>query len=446
VRYITPTTEDQTNLAFHKFEVFFAEELLKKIFSFESEVGLRLTSRENSRLEFKESFSLGSSDSYSKTGAAFANAQGGYIVFGVKDSPRELVGLQSNNFETFDSAKFTQALNERFSPEIEWESHVCEIRGLKTGLIYFAESARKPVMCTRDSGVLKQGAIFYRYRGQSQTIRYPELRRILDEEKSQERDLWFKQLRKIAEIGVGHVGILDLHSGEVSGSKGKFFISDDLLPKLQFLREGHFVQNDGAPALRLIGDVQSVEGPVLHSAVRVPTALREPEIIGAFIKRESVLSPTDYIKSICFEQSQYFPIYFFIHQTNQSVEETIDVLSALEVRGQNRDKVVSRLRMEKEGLSIGVLKGSGAAATERRVLLEKVREKTVKDEDIWSLPIRFFEALTHTDSENFSETHIFDLLMDHVLPKLNQLKGLPLSAFRKALSHLDIIFYRSKIS
>jgi predicted HTH transcriptional regulator len=157
----------------------FADEALDRIFSFESAISDRLISRENSRLEFKESFNLGSADEYAKTAAAFANTQGGYIVFGVKDSPRQVVGLNTNNFETFDAAKLTNALNERFAPEIHWESHIRWERRSKVGQLFISEAVQKPVVCTRNGGCLQQGAIYYRYRGRSQAIRYPEIRRAL---------------------------------------------------------------------------------------------------------------------------------------------------------------------------------------------------------------------------------------------------------------------------
>ena len=147
-----------TSSGFH-----FSEEALGRIFSFESSGSDRLISRENSRLEFKESFNLGSADEYAKTAAAFANTQGGYIVFGVRDSPRQVIGLKSANFETFDTARLTNALNERFAPEIHWESYVHSECGHKIGLIFFSEATQKPAVCTRTGGCLQQGAIYYRY-------------------------------------------------------------------------------------------------------------------------------------------------------------------------------------------------------------------------------------------------------------------------------------------
>jgi hypothetical protein len=423
----------------------FSEDALGRIFSFESTGGDRLISRENSRLEFKESFNLGSADEYAKTAAAFANTQGGYIVFGVKDSPRQVVGLKSNNFETFDAAKLTGALNERFAPEIHWEIHVATIRGFKVGLLFFAEVPQKPVVCMRNSGCLQQGAIYYRYRGRSEAIRYPELRKILDQERARERDLWMKQLRKISDVGVENVALLNLKSGEVSGSTGKFYVSEELLPKLQFIREGHFVEDQGAPTLRLLGDLQASEGPVIQATIQIPTPIRESQIIKAFIDREAVLSPVEYLKAICFEQSYYFPIYFFIQQTTETIDGMIDLLKSLDVRGTTRDKLIGRLKMTDERLTIGTLSGASTAAAERRTMIEQLRTKCVAAESVAEQPVRFFEALTHIDSSLFDQEYIFGLMNQLVLPKSQKMSGITRTYFRKALCHLDLTWYKPRL-
>ena len=424
----------------------FAESELDKIFSFESATSSRLISRENSRLEFKETFNLGSADEYAKAAAAFANAQGGYIVFGVKDAPRQLVGLKSDNFDTFDSAKLTNALNERFSPEIRWETHVSVVRSLRIGILYFAEASQKPVVCTKNSGCLQQGAIYYRYRGRSEAIRYPELRRLLDDEKARERNLWMRQLRRISEVGVDNVAILNLQSGEVSGARGRFHISEELLPKLQFIREGQFVKSEGAMTLRLLGDLQSTEGMVIHSTVEVPTPIRESQVIAAFLRRESVLSPTEYLKAICFEQSYFLPVYFFIQQTTETISEIVDLLRGLEVRGNVRKKLIERLQQPEEDLAIGKMTSPNEAAIERQLILNQLKTKSFPPETISGSRMRFFEALTHTNAKDFDQDYIFGLLTNHVLPSLSQLNGLGRTAFRKALCHLDLVWYKATLS
>jgi hypothetical protein len=424
----------------------FSRNELGRILSFESSTSDHLISRENSRLEFKESFNLGSADEYAKTAAAFANAQGGYIVFGVKDSPRQVVGLKTNNFENFDIAKMTNALNERFAPEIHWEIRTRKVRGVKIGIIYFSEATQKPVVCTRTGGCLQEGAIYYRYRGRSEAIRYSELRRILDDERTRERNLWLKQLRKIGEVGMDNIAILNLQSGEVSGASGKFYISEDLLPKLQFIREGHFVESQGAPALRLLGDLQATERPVIQSTVHIPTPIREQQIISAFLKREVVLSPTEYLKAICFEQSYLFPVYFFIQQTKETIEDTIGLLKSLDVRGVVRDKLIERLQMPQERMAIGNLTSSHIAAGERLTIVNQLRSKSLDPKVIDNQPRRFFEALTHIDTAEFNQDYIFEILTKHIEPRLSTIGGLTRTYFRKALCHLDLIWYKSNVT
>ena len=115
---------------------FINSEDYKKIFSFHSSVPDRIIARESSVLEFKQSFNWASKDEYAKSMAAFANNRGGYIIFGIKDQPRELAGLQSNNFETTDEAKITTYLNDVFSPELIFEKFVVEVKSKNIGILY----------------------------------------------------------------------------------------------------------------------------------------------------------------------------------------------------------------------------------------------------------------------------------------------------------------------
>ncbi len=81
---------------------------LKKILRFSASTGIKVTSREGTSLEFKESFNWNSKDKYGKSIAAFANNRGGLLVFGISDRPREILGLKTTNFEELDEAIITQ--------------------------------------------------------------------------------------------------------------------------------------------------------------------------------------------------------------------------------------------------------------------------------------------------------------------------------------------------
>jgi hypothetical protein len=152
-----------------------------------------------------------------------------------------LEGLQKSSFDELDPEKVTDFFNEYFAPEIEWYMHIHEFQGRQFGLLYIAESRNKPIVCTKtagDSKDIKEGEIYYRYRGRSQVIRYPELRDIIDSRRREEQQLWLKHLKQIARVGVREAGIFDLNSGEVSGASGTFVIDESLLDQLKFIKEG----------------------------------------------------------------------------------------------------------------------------------------------------------------------------------------------------------------
>jgi predicted HTH transcriptional regulator len=68
----------------------------------------RIYGREGKSIEYKQSYNHGSMAQYFKTMASFANADGGYIIFGIGDSPREFLGLKENSKIKFDSLKIEE--------------------------------------------------------------------------------------------------------------------------------------------------------------------------------------------------------------------------------------------------------------------------------------------------------------------------------------------------
>jgi len=229
----------------------------KKIFSFHNSIPNRIIARESGWLEFKESFNWLSKDKYAKSIAAFANNKGGYLVFGVKNLPRELVGLQSNNFEETDEAKITGYLNSILSPEIEYEKFVVSIKNKSVGILSISQARVKPVICIKNDGELRESDIYYRYNAKSERMKYPELKGLLDRVKEDERKSWMEHLEKISKVGSVNTAILNMINGEISGQGGTLVIDKKLISKLKFIKEGDF-QKKGRPVLKLIGDVKPV--------------------------------------------------------------------------------------------------------------------------------------------------------------------------------------------
>jgi len=229
-----------------------------------------LKSRESSWLEFKESFNLGQLADYLKAIASFANAKGGFIVFGVKDSPRLPIGIDRARFEEIRQERITTYLNEYLAPEIIWDIGGIETNNLFFGYIHIEECVDKPVICKKSyGGTLRDGDIYYRYRGQSRLVSYPELKKIQDDIRHRERDLWMGHIERIAKIGPKNVAFLDLFEGAIKSGKSdaKLIIDPNLLSSLKqqvkFIEEGSFVERDGAPTLKVVGQIIQSDGIVV---------------------------------------------------------------------------------------------------------------------------------------------------------------------------------------
>ena len=230
---------------------------LQKIFATLDPKTLRLSSRESSTVEFKESFNWGSKDKYAKAMAAFANNRGGCLLFGVTNTPRHLVGLTGTGFDTLYEANVTGYLNSIFSPAIRYEKFSAVVNGKKVGVIRIEAHDDGPVVAIKNDGDIKEAEIYYRYNARNDKIKYPELKTFFELTKERERKNWMDLFQRVSKIGPGNTGILDIVEGTIEGGKGTLLIDAGLLPKLRFIKEGSFTEK-GRPVLKLIGDVRPV--------------------------------------------------------------------------------------------------------------------------------------------------------------------------------------------
>lgn len=398
----------------------------------------RLTSRENSRLEYKERFNWGSRAKYGKTLAAFANNAGGFIVFGVQDSPRHLVGVNEETFDALNPADVSAYFNSAYAPELQWELFTTHVSGVRLGVLYVASAADRPVVSLRNDHRegIREADIFYRYRGRSERIRYQQLQRLLLERQQRERDSWMNLLSKVGRIGVENVGVLDFVGGQLSGPGGHLLVSSELLDKVQFIRKGHFaeVNEPGAPTLRLIGDVQAIPphalGPV--RTVPQPLVIGEREIMLGFLRQERPEAPVEYIRQACRESSQYMPIYHFSRCAGLGLERLRELVLA---EPRRRNRLLSRVEGGTRVAPVGAFDARTPPALERRELFEIV---TMGDVD--SLQgrdrTRLFEAITHFTPRQVP-THLLSFLAELVENELDTMTSNVRTVCRKAIAHLD---------
>lgn len=73
---------------------------------------------ENSSIDFKEKVELNKPKSWLKSVSAFANCNGGILLFGIKDVDRKAVGLENIKRDT---EKITELINEKITPLPRYE-------------------------------------------------------------------------------------------------------------------------------------------------------------------------------------------------------------------------------------------------------------------------------------------------------------------------------------
>lgn len=259
------------------------EDFIKKIIQNVDSEG-RVKARERNDLEYKESFGLNSWAKYAKTMASFANNKGGYIIFGVKDNPRIIVGV-NNAFHNFKQEKFTEALNGLFSPMLDWDTGIVEFGGFSIGYIFTSESEVKPIIALKNesSEKINSGDVFYRYRGRSEKIKYPEMSRIIEERASQEKERVLKLMETIRKSDTTNLGIVNYNSGHFSTPFGTDITVDkklvmQVLKKAKYIKKGSFDETTGIPVLKVTGNIDLAE--------EVPVPDIEPDVQYPYIQKQ----------------------------------------------------------------------------------------------------------------------------------------------------------------
>lgn len=253
----------------------------------------RLHHREGQELEFKEQYNFAGLAEYLRDFAAFANIQGGYLIFGVSDSPRKAEGLNETaaaQFDKIDPEKISGFILNIFSQDISWKHDLVEYNGKKFGYFRIFQSTAKPVIAKKDDGKdqeIRNGDIYYRYGGRTQRIQSAELESIINNRVERTNNSWINLMGKIGRIGPQNAAILDVDAGKIEGHSDQVLVIDnELAKKLTFIKEGSFSEKEGATTLKLIGDVMPVD--------RVEVIKKEKE----HLVRSYPLSATELAKAV----------------------------------------------------------------------------------------------------------------------------------------------------
>jgi hypothetical protein len=141
----------------------------------------------------------------------------------------------------------------------------------------------KPVICKRnrskqvpdkkggktDVVVLREGTIYFRYAGQTRTIGFPELHTMLVEREQTYLKTVMETLQVIQKVGLENAGVVD-----VSAPKSSVYMSKETAKALSFIDKGKLVQESGAPAYVVMGNIdlqQIVHAPLEEKDKNIPT-------------------------------------------------------------------------------------------------------------------------------------------------------------------------------
>jgi hypothetical protein len=238
-----------------------------------------VSARESKHREFKQAFVPNDLSDYTKTIAAFGNADGGYILFGVSDKPRQIVGTP----EIPDEARWSDRLRDDFDPEISVVTKVYTVGALQVYAVGTGPILQRPIVCKRgrskrvaahngtfkDVEVIREGAIYYRYAGQTIAIGYAELMFLLAEREARRIKSFMDTLNIIQKVGIDKAGIL-----KMSEDASTIVMTPETARGLSLIDKGRLVEESGAPAYVVMGNVDikgAIHAPLDEADKNLPT-------------------------------------------------------------------------------------------------------------------------------------------------------------------------------
>ncbi|WP_176936985.1 AlbA family DNA-binding domain-containing protein [Bradyrhizobium brasilense] len=275
--------------------------------------------------------------------AGLANNKGGHILFGIRDGAQVVDGMSDDKFETLDPALLNSHLVSFLDPVPRVARVPHKIGGKKIGVLHVEKHERAPIIVLKGMGNdLREGAIYFRYVGETRQIKPGELRAIIEAREARAVAEFSRRMNRVAS---GAEATIDLDTGEVSGRTGNFVIDKDLLSSIQFVREGDFTQIKGAPALRLVGDVQPVSAADRDTIHVIRDNITPHAVVENFLLGNKVDKPLAYVHAQTFYPRKWMPIWHYVHQLSMSVDDLVEDLRRLTgCMPSIRDAVVQRLR------------------------------------------------------------------------------------------------------
>ncbi|MBL8770029.1 MAG: ATP-binding protein [Phenylobacterium sp.] len=302
---------------------------------------------EDDQIEFKASFSF-IDNTFSKIAramAALANHRGGYILCGIEDGSGRVRGLPAREQFECDLARWAQVLKGCLMPVPVFERMITEVEGKAIGVIYVEPAENKPVIATKTFGdKIKDGAVYFRYPGQSTPIGYGEMVTLLAERDRRAQRGLLNHLNIYAERSPDDLALIDLKEGRLVDPTKPIALSTDMISRLNLIKQGEFVEKDGAPALRLIGDATAAAEPAPEI---VRGFVTDQALMKNFAKRRPVAEPGQYFLAAINSSSEWLPMLRWMREAGISKEQAIALVENEGLTPTKRSRALGRLNGER---------------------------------------------------------------------------------------------------
>lgn len=312
----------------------------------------RLTAGETDRHECKANFGFKHQEKWLRAIAALANNEGGYVFFGVHDKDTKgpegedlshaVVGMDTEEFENADPADFAKRIKAIFDPTPQFQTRTIQIGGKTIGVIYVQRHPSRPIIATKQEGSIREGDIFFRYPGQSARIKYSDLRALLDTRDAEARAQILPMVERLLRLGRERSMVADLEEGTLGDGKTAIRIDESLVEKLTFIKAGEFDESEGAPTLRLIGDVRA-EGSSEETKTEFGLLTRT-SLLDAFLCQTVPPDPKLYIRfAVEVGQGEWLPLHYFARLAGFSRGELIQYIDGTQGTPARKKTYIARV-------------------------------------------------------------------------------------------------------
>lgn len=393
--------------------------------------------RESHCIEFKSVFDWqneSSRSNYCKSLAAFSNNNGGALFFGIENKPHKIVGI--NNFEDIDDADITNYINEVFTPFVQFERRTYEFKGLTIGVLYSSKNKSRPIICTKDSSKTNSSDIYFRYSAKSTKIKAGDLIKLIQEVKEEESNKWLKLLDNIGRIGIENTHLLNSQSGEIISDNNTFLLDEDLLKQIKII-DKYSIQEDGQPAVRIIGQI-----PELARVIKKSTVMYEEDLFKEFLLNKHDYRAEELLKFACQRNTSSYPFYFLLKRMSFNLEQGAKFIENTKIAGTIRKSYIQRILNDvkqiknKNKFSLSLKSKNGPL---RELFLKNLQNKMPFEIENEENAKRILEAVFSLENGQYDTTYVKSKLHDIFDSYYPFDKGNGNYLFRDAITYLDFL-------